>query len=54
MQKTPAQKNFNMRAPKMADFMKKRSTEKTTTSKTSECPLDMKVLQALNQVVQEP
>ena len=54
MEKTPAQKNFNMRAPKMADYMKKRSTEKTTTSETSKCSLDMKVLQALNQVVQEP
>ena len=54
VEKTPAQKNFNTRTPKTADYMKKRSTEKTTTSKTSECPLDMKVLQALNQVVQEP
>ena len=54
VEKTPAQKNFNTRAPKMADYMKKSSTEKTTTSETSECPLDMKVLQALNQVVQEP
>ena len=54
MEKTPAQKNFNMRAPKMADYMKKRSTKKTTTRETSNRPLDMKVLQALNQVVQEP
>ena len=54
VEKTPAQKIFNTRAPKMADYMKKRSTKKTMTSETSECPLDMKVLQALNQVVQEP
>ena len=39
----------------MTDYMRKRSTEKTT-SETSETdrPLDMRVLQALNQVVQEP
>ena len=54
VEETPAQKNFNMKAPKMTDYMKKRSTKKTTTSKTSDRPLDMKVLKALNQVVQEP
>ena len=55
VEETPAQKHFNTRAPKMTDYTRKRSTEKTT-SETSEtdCPLDMKVLQALNQVVQEP
>ena len=36
----------------MTDYMKKRSTEKTTSK--MDCPLDMKVLQALNQVVQDP
>ena len=54
VEETPAQKNFNTRAPKMTDYTKKRSTEKTTSETSSDCPLDMKVLQAVNQVLQEP
>ena len=53
VEETPVQKNFNMKAPQMTDNMKKRSTEKTT-NKTLDHPLHMKVLQALNQVVQDP
>ena len=54
-EETPAQKNFNMRAPNMTDYTKKRSSKKPATRETSsDHPLDMKVLQALNQVVQEP
>ena len=34
-EETSAQKNFNTRPPKMTDYMRKRSTEKTT-SETSE------------------
>ena len=52
VEETPAQKNFNMRAPKMTNYMRKRSTEKMMSE--TDHPLDMKVLQALNQVVQEP
>ena len=60
-EETPAQKSFNTKKPKMMDYNKKRSSEKTepepgTSSEISSAgrPLDKKVLKALNQVVQEP
>ena len=56
-EETPAQKNFNTKKPKLADYNKKRSSEKTEPGTSSETlaqrPLDKKVLKALNQVVQE-
>lgn len=57
-EKTPAQKSFNMKKPKLTDYKKKRASEKTepgTSSETSAArPLDKNLLKALNQVVQEP
>ena len=51
VEETPAQKNFNTRAPKMTDYMRKRSTEKTT-SETSDTdhPLDMKAYRLLTRL----
>ena len=61
VEETPAQKDFKRKRPKLKDYKPKHgphpseTTDDAAPSKTTEKrPLDMKVLAALNQVVQDP